>query len=138
MSSNNDFITPEKRRSTSTPAAPLRKRAKTTEKEPTENALLLISTKDDGDIVTYCSNHSVLSGISGHFGSIELFLSDEIFESVLGVVGGSGDWSANRDLYDPEEVVELKKSALLKLFSLETHGGGEAPTGGVFRGTIVM
>ncbi|CAM9983053.1 unnamed protein product [Ectocarpus sp. 4 AP-2014] len=136
MRSNNDFITPEKR-SIFTPGAPTKKRMKNTQETPTENALLLISTKDDGDIATYCSNHSVLSGISGHFGSIELFLSDELFESVLGVVGGSGYSSVNRSLYVPEEIAERKKSALLKLFSLEIHGGGEAPTGEVFRGTIV-
>ncbi|CAN0058953.1 unnamed protein product [Ectocarpus sp. 12 AP-2014] len=137
MSFNNDFFTPTKRRGISSPGAPTKKRTKNTQETPTENALMLISTKDDGDIATYCSNHSVLSGISGHFGSIELFLSDELFESVLGVVGASGYSPVNRNLYVPEEIAAFKKRALLKLFSLEIHGGGEAQTGEVFRGTII-
>lgn len=137
MGSNNDFVTPEKG-TFLPPGAPTKKRAKTAQGTPPENALLLISTNDDGDIATYYSNHSVLSGISGHFGSIDLFLSDELFESVLGVVGGGGYSSVNRNLFVPEEIAERKKSALLKLFSLEVHGGGEAPTGEVFRGTIVV
>lgn len=134
MSSNNDFTTPEKKRNPSPPARVARKRLKQAQEAPTEDALLLI-----GDTGTYRSNHSVLSGITGHFGSMELFfLSDELFESVLGVVGGSGYSSVNRDLYFPEEIEELKKSALLKLFTQEIHGGGEAQDGQTFRGTIVM
>ncbi|CAM9693154.1 unnamed protein product [Ectocarpus fasciculatus] len=138
MSSSNDFTTPEKG-SVFPPGAPTKKRATNTRGTQTgRKALLLISTNDNGDIATYCSNHSVLSGISGHFGSIDSFLSDELFESVLGVVGGGGYSSVNRNLFVPEEIAERKKSALLKLFSLEVHGGGEAPMGEVFRGTIVV
>lgn len=139
MSSSNDLTTPDKKRSPSYPAAPTKKmRSKNTQMAPTENPLLLISTNESGDIATYCSNHDVLSGISGHFGNIELFMSDELFESVLGVVGGNGYSSVNRDLYDAEQIAEFKKRALIKLFSLKIYGGGEAPTGEVFRGTVVV
>ncbi|CAM9865945.1 unnamed protein product [Ectocarpus sp. 12 AP-2014] len=142
MSSDTVFTTPERKKRSSfpsPPAAPTKKRVKMAQQAaPAENALLLITIKGDGDIATYCSNHAVLAGIGGHFGSAESFLSDELFESVLGVVGGSGYSSVNRDLYDEEEIAELKESALLKLFSKGVHGGGEADPGDVFRGTVVM
>ena len=138
MSSSNDFNTPEKKRCPSPPAAPAKKRSKKTQTSPTENALLLISIKENGDIASYSSNHAVLAGISGHLGNIDLFLSDELLEDVLDVVGGSGYSSVNSDMYLPEEIAALKKSALIKLFSREIHGGGEAQTGEVFRGTILV
>ena len=139
MSSNADFTTPEKKRrpsSQSPPAAPARKRLKDTFAS-TEDSLLLLTINDVGQIVTYSSNHIVLSEIKGHHNDVE-FLSDELFESVLGIVGGDGYSSVNRDLYVEEEILELKQKALLKLFTQEIYGGGEASEGEMFRGTIVI
>lgn len=136
MSSNDDYTTPTKTRKPSPPAAPARKRLKKT-LAPTEDALLLVYINDDGQLVNYSSNHTVLSGIKGHHDNIE-FLSDELFEGVLGVVGGNGYSSVSRDMYFEDEIEELKKKALIKLFGQEVHGGGEAQAGEVFRGTMVI
>ena len=135
MSTSRDFTTPEKTKKTSTPSAPVKKRQKTY--KSTEKALLLISTKDNGDIVTCSSNHTVLAGIKGHHNDLE-FLSDELFESVLGIVGAGGYSSISRDLYFEDEILERKQKALLKLFTEEIYGGGEASEGEMFRGTIVI
>ena len=137
MSSNNDFTTPEKKRDCAPPAAPVKKRLKETP-VPTEDSLLLIAIDDMGRIVTYSSSHTLLSGISGYHSNIEKFFSDELFERVLDVVGGSGYSSVNRDMYLAEEIMEFKKTALVKLFSQEIHGGAEASAGDMFRGTIVV
>jgi len=140
MSSNRDFTTPEKKRKPSSPAppaAPLKKRIK---KSPTTlygDSLLLVYINEESEIVTYTSNHTVLSGIEGHHANIE-FLSEELFESVLGVVGGNGYSSVDRELYFEDEILELKKKALIKLFSQEVYGGGKAQAGDIFRGTIVV
>jgi hypothetical protein len=136
MSSNDDYTTPEKKRKASPPAAPDKKRLKKTP-TPTEDYLLLVYISDDGQLVSYSSNHAVLSGVSGHHGNIE-FLSDELFENVADVVGGNGYSSVSRDMYFPDEIMDFKKKALIKLFSEETFGGGGAQGGEVFRGTIVM
>ena len=99
---------------------------------------MLITHKNDGDIAAYSSNHPVLSGISGHFTDIDLFLSDEVFESVIGIVGANGFSLVNRHMYLEEEVAEIKKRTLIKLFSQTAFGGGDAESGEMFRGTIVV
>lgn len=119
------------------PPAPLRKRMKKST-EPVQDALLLIATDDAGEVATYSSNSTILRAISGHCGDIEMFFTDELFESVLSVVGGGGYSSVNRGMYLVEEVVAMKKAALLKLFSREMYGGGPAQEGEMFRGTIVL
>lgn len=103
-----------------------------------ENPLLLISKSDDGEIVTYCSNHPLLAGVSGHQCDILEFYSDELFAKVLSVVGGNGYSPVNRGLCFVEEIDRRMRASLIKLFSQEIFGGGEAETGQVFRGTIVL
>lgn len=144
MSSTTDnFSTPEKKRGPSSPpVAPLKKRQKENQKpeepEPVENALLLISVAEDGDVVTYSSNHPVLAEVSGHWSDISLFYTDELFKSVLSIVGGNGYSSANRGMCFADEIREMMKESLIKLFSQEIYGGGHAADGQVFRGTIIL
>lgn len=138
-----NFSTPEKKRSPSSPpVAHLRKRQKENqdpeEPEAVEDALLLISAAEDGDVVAYSSNHPVLAGVSGHWSDISLFYTDELFESVLDVVGGNGYSATNRELCFAEEIRKLMKESLIKLFSQEIYGGGYAADGQVFRGTIIV
>lgn len=141
MSTTTDnFSTPEKKRKPSSPpVAPLKKRQKACQDpEPVENALLLISVAEDGDVVAYSSNHPVLTGVRGHWGDISLFYTDVLFESVLDIVGGKGYSAANRGLCFAEEIRKMMKESLIKLFSQEIYGGGHAEDGEVFRGTIVL
>lgn len=136
MSATDNFTTPEKKRKPSTtPPAPQKKR----QKDNQENALLLISVAENGGgVVTYCSNHPVLGEISGHFGDVLQFYTDELFESVLGVVGENGYSAADRQLCLAEEIRAMMKESLIKLFSQEIHGGGVPEEGQLFRGTIVL
>lgn len=142
MRPSHDCTTPEKKRPfapKSPPDAPLKKRNATTN-APTTDPLLLIFKDGHGGIALYCSNHVVLSEIRGHYGEDQTdeFLSDELFEGVLAVVGGGGYSSVNRELLFADEIFALKKASLLKLFSQEIYGGDTAEMGQVFRGTIVV
>lgn len=144
MSATDNFTTPDKKRKPSSPpSAPLKKRQKENQPEPgrvpmKEDALLLISVAENGEVVTYCSNHPVLGEISGHFGDLLQFYTDELFESVLGVVGGNGYSATNRQLCFAEEIRKMMKESLMKLFSQEIYGGGVPEEGQLFRGTIVL
>lgn len=103
-----------------------------------KNPLLLISMSEDGGMVTYCSNHPLLAGVSGHHCDILEFYSDELFAQVLSVVGGKGYSPVTRGMCFEEEINKRMRASLVKLFSQEIFGGGEAKTGQVFRGTIVL
>lgn len=138
------FTTPTRTKRTkhnmSPPAAPERKKPRKSV-APTVNALLLIATDENGGVVTYSSNHPLLSEVMGFYGEgdISLFFTDELYESVLNVVGGNdGSSAADRLLMVVEEIMELKKASLRRLFSEEVYGGGAAVAGQVFRGTIVL
>lgn len=105
----------------------------------TENAVLLVfKTDKEGEVVTYRSNHPVLSGVSGYHGDFLSVYAGDLFESVLRVVGDDGYSSADRELCSKEEIRGLMKASLIKLFSEEIHGGGKPNDGQVFRGTIVL
>ena len=137
-------ITPERKKRVvplTPPSAPQKRRQiDDVVSTPTGDPLLLISTDANGKIVTFCSNHPLLSEISGHYGvdDIDAFYSEELFESVLGVVGGNGFSAVYRELFSTDDIAERKKASLLKLFSQDIYGGETAGAGQVFRGTIVI
>lgn len=154
MSHEQGFTTPETKRkqSFSPPPAPLKKGFVETEVEDdieddivdeiedeTENAVLLVfKTEKEGEIATYCSNHPVLSGVSGYHGDFLSVCAGDLFESVLRVVGDDGYSSVDREMCLKEEIRGLMKASLITLFSEEIHGGGKPDDGQVFRGTICL
>ncbi|CAM9189812.1 unnamed protein product [Ectocarpus sp. 12 AP-2014] len=125
----------------SPPAPPARQKPRTNAVALPGQPLLLIATDENVGIVTYSSNHPLLSEVAGFYGDgdINLFFTDELYDRVLAEVGGNdGSSPTDRLLMFVDEIEELKKASLLRLFSEELYGGSRAVPGQVFRGTIVL
>lgn len=136
-------MTPDKKKKLSSPPGPAKKRSKKS-LAPKEDALLLITSSEDGPkIVTYSSNHPLLSGVGGHFCSdeLELFYTDEIHNSVVRMVGLDLDEFLIDRAQAPvgdDAARELKRASVLMLFADEDLGGGISRSGEVYRGSFVV